>query len=504
MDSSRDSEVEKLKEEVALLKQQLALLTRMLHGSKSEKGIPDHPDQPDLFEDADFGVAHDEKSDDDDEGDSRVKKRTRIKAVRKPRIPDHLPVRETVLEPEQVKANPDAWIRIGEEHTDRIAFKPGSFFVKRLTRPKYVRKDKAVDEPVPPIIAPLPAQLVDRGVLDASFLAHIVVSKYSDHLPLTRQAKINLERYSVDVSKQTMANGVRTVAEWLRPVVDQMSRTQFGNGYTQIDETPISYLAPGKGKTAQGYLWTVHVPGGDTVYHWYPGRGAECLNEIVPENYGGTIQCDGYSAYPAFQKTRKAVVLGGCFAHVRRKFWEALEQRQDVTFNRWIVGQIQLLYEIEEKLRDSKAGPEKRAVVRQFESRPIIKRLRRALELVEKKRRYLPQSLTGKAISYALNQWDTVVRWIEDGRMEIDNNLVENKIRPTKLGAKNWLFIGANEAGWRSAVIYSIITSCRNHGIEPFEYLSDVLDRLPSMTTDQIKDITPSAWAAQKRDGSAA
>jgi transposase len=493
---NKDKKIKELEQQVAQLSQQLEFLTRQIFGKRSEKGIPDHPDQLDLFADKETESSQESDGDESQGSDEPVepKPKRKSKRPRKPRLPKDLPIEETVIDPDEVTANPGEWIRIGEEETDRLGFDPPRFYIKRITRPKYVPKGNGTDESVAPVIAALPPQLIERGLSEASFAAHIVISKYGDHQPLDRQSKINLERYKVDISKQTMCNTVGAVADWLRLIVAEMSRQMFDSGYVQIDETPIKYLKPGAGKTAQGYFWTVHAPGGDTVYHWKSGRAAECLKEIVPASFRGIIQCDGYAAYPNLQKNRKGVELCACLAHIRRKFWEAAEAGQDGQFNRWIMRQIQLLYRVEHRLREAKASASLRHTVRQSESRMIFNRIEQALKRMTLLRRFLPKSPTGKALSYALNHWSLLNTWLNDGRVEIDNNLVENKIRPTKLGAKNWLFIGAETAGWRSAVIYSIITSCRNHGIEPYSYLVDVLRRLPSMTTSQISEVTPKNW----------
>lgn len=219
----------------------------------------------------------------------------------------------------------------------------------------------------------------------------------------------------------------------------------------------------------------------------------------MPHDFRGKIQCDAYGAYRTYAGRRGNIDLVGCWAHARRKFHEALLQGEAPRRTAWILHQIGMLYGIESELRGSRAGPRLREAIRQSQSRPIILRLEKALVLFRKSRLHLPQSLLGKAVAYALGQWKLLTRWLEDGRVEIDNNLCENAIRPTAIGRKNWLFIGEKEAGWRSAVIYSIITSCRSRGLDPYAYLRDVLQRLPSMTSHQIREITPAAWAKAAR-----
>ena len=487
----------KLREENALLRQKLDYVIRQLYGSKSEKL---DTDQLDLFGDLD-SLGKDEASDasDDEAAEALMpaarNSRRKSGKERKPRLPENLPVEEVVLEPEPVKACPEAWRRIGEEVSEELDYEPGRFLCRRTVRPKYVR---VADNEAGPIVAALPEKLLERGMLAPGLLAHIVISKYADHLPLYRQEQIYLQRHEVGLSRQTMANGVALVAEWLKPVVEAIRAEQFDGDYVQFDETPVDYLAPGTGKTGQGYLWTCHRPGGDTVYDWHPGRGHQCLENIVPGDFRGTIQCDAYGAYPTFARKREGIELAGCWAHARRKFHEALMQGEAKVRAAWILRQIGHLYDIERELRESRAGPRLREAVRQCRSRPLLDRLHRTFLRLQQSRVHLPKSLLGKALAYALGQWPLLKVFVGNGRVEIDNNLCENAIRPTAVGKKNWLFIGAKDVGWRSAVIYSVITSCRNRGIDPHEYIRDVLTRLPNMTNHQIPDITPAKWAEEK------
>lgn len=229
-------------------------------------------------------------------------------------------------------------------------------------------------------------------------------------------------------------------------------------------------------------------------FRWETSRAAACLDNIIPVNFTGTVQCDGYSAYRAFAVNRKGtVVLAGCWAHVRRKFFEALEYSPRTAA--WIMRQLQHLYAVESRLRERKAGPQLRQAVRAHQSRPIVNRLERVLLRLKSKGKHLPQSLLGTAIDYALGQWSSLQVYLKDSRVEIDNNLVENAIRPTAIGKKNWLFVGEADAGERSAILYTIIESCRRREIDPYAYLRDVLTRLPKMTNRQIPEVIPSAWS---------
>jgi hypothetical protein len=244
-----------------------------------------------------------------------------------------------------------------------------------------------------------------------------------------------------------------------------------------------------KGKSQQGYLWTYSRPGGDVLFEWRVSRSRAGPEEFL-KNFRGKLQTDGYSAYESLAKARGDLTLIGCWAHARRGFHEALAETKLAA---WFVYQIGLLYAVENKLRELKAGPELRQAMRAWQSQPVLTRLHRAMELV--RRRTLPQGLLGQAIDYTLKRWSALMRFVEDGTLEIDNNLIENSIRPSALGKKNFLFIGHPEAGERSAVIYTLLGSCRRHGVNPFDYLKDLFTRLPGAKIGKIKDFTPMAWA---------
>lgn len=486
---ARNADLEK---ENALLRQKIDLLVRKLFGTSSEKLDPAQL----------MLLLQDVEQSPGKAPEPVVMEAPRRSTVpsppstkRTPRLPEHLPVIEEVIDPAPVKAHPEVWRRIGEEVSERLDYEPARFLRRRIVRPKYVRRG-AID--VVPLVAPLPDSLLERSLVTPGLLAQIVVAKYCDHLPLYRQESIYWTRHQVWLPRQTMAEWVALAAEWLTPIYHQIRADVLGCGYVQVDETPIRYLAPGHGRTKLGYLWTCSDPRGDVIFHWETSRAATCLEKIIPVNFCGTLQCDGYEAYDCFARRRgDQIVLAGCLAHVRRKFCEALEQSPKVAG--WILRHLQHLYALESQLRQSRAGPKLRAAERERTSRPVLKRLHRALLRLKLKRRFLPRSLMGRAIDYALAQWLALLVFLGDGRLEIDNNHVENAIRPTAVGKKNWLFVGEAAAGDRGAIIYTVIESCRRRGIDPFAYLREVFTRLPSMTNRQVKDITPQAWAKRSQ-----
>ena len=421
-------------------------------------------------------------------------KPAKTRPAREARVPEHLPTLEEIIDPEEVKSAPQDWRCMGEEVTEQLDYEPAKFLRRRLIRRKYV---KLAEPHQAPVIAPLNT-LQERSIAAPGLLAAIIVNKYCDHLPLYRQEQIYRSRHGLDIPRQSMARWVGLAAYWLRPVYEQIRASVIEGGYVQVDETPIEYLSPGHGTTKQGYLWTCNRPGGDVFFTWATSRSASNLDNILPVDFQGTVQCDGYQAYGAHARTHPGIKLAACWAHVRRKFFEAKESAPVEAA--WILLQLAHLYHIEAKLRESRAGPQLRQATRSAESRPIIARLYQALSKLKTLGRHLPQSGMGKAISYALHLWPQLTVYLEDGRVEIDNNLVENAIRPTAIGKKNWLFIGEAGVGQRSAILYTVIESCRSRGLDPWTYLREVLTRLPHMTNKQVKDATPEAWQKAQRE----
>jgi transposase len=402
-----------------------------------------------------------------------------------------LPKQQVVLVPDEVQANPEAYRLVDQEITRQLDYQPPSYVCREIIRERYAR----IDQPHrPPVIAPLPTML-ERSKAGPGLLASIATGKYCDHQPLYRQQQIAKWRHGIELSRQDMSRWMGLVAEWLRPIYQIILGGMWGDGYAQIDETVIKYLDPGSGRAQHGYFWAVKRPGGDAVFHWDISRAASVLQKIVPADFGGTIQSDNYTAYPSFAKRHgKPITLAGCWAHVRRQFFEASqtgERRADAAL---IIKLIANLYEIEARLRARRASAKLRAVTRQAESRPITERIGRILRHWKSKRRHLPSGVMSKAINYTLGAWEALSVFIEDGRIEIDNNPVENAIRPTAVGKKNWLFIGDAEAGERSAIVFTVIEACRRRGINPFDYLRDVFTRMPLMAAADYPSLTPDEW----------
>jgi transposase len=374
---------------------------------------------------------------------------------------------------------------IGCEQSERFEYVPAKVVRHEIVRPKLACPcgQGTVS------IAALPPSVVAQGQPGPGLVAQVILSKHDDHLPLYRQQQ-QFERLGVNFPRQTLCDWVEAGARWLQPVVREMKRELLAGDYLQVDETPVRVMDPEvKGKCATGYLWVAGRPDADVIFEFHPGRGKEYAQALVG-NFKGYLQRDGYGVYGALVRERPGLIPVGCWAHARRKFVEALDERPEPAGQ--IVTELRKLYLIERRARDEALLPEQRLQVRTEVSAPILAALKPRLEALRPG--CLPQSPLGKAIQYALAEWEPLQRFLQDGRLEIDNNLTENAIRPSAVGKKNWLFIGHPEAGWRSAVIYSVIVSCRRRRIDPWSYLRDVLTRLPGMKQSEVPSLLPRCW----------
>lgn len=476
-----------LEQEVAMLRAQIALLTRKLFGT----GQSERVDRDQML----LALAELEKL----AAQAEAPKPQHVSYARQTpkarRDPAEafakLPVHETIVTvPAEVQAEPEACEQIGEERTFEVDVVPPKLFKREFVRPKYRRKDDATR---PPLVARAPARPVAGGYASAGLVAWVVTAKYLDHQPLFRQEQM-FKRWGAEIPRQTMAEWIAQAANWCEPVYKLMREKLLRGDYIQVDETPIRYHDPTvkKGKTEQGYFWSLSAPGGDVVFQWQKTRKHSCLSELIGTDYRGLLQADGYEAYPAYARARDGVEWLACWAHARRKFHEALEESsQRAGFVLRLIGS---LYADERHWDQTSAkGPSLRSALRIGAWTDRLRLLRRvALRLREK---VLPKSRLGLACQYLLNQWDALTAHLKHGQTRIDNNAAENTIRPTKLGMKNWLFIGHPDVGQRSAILYSLVISCKRHSKDPLAYLRDVLSRLPSMTNqDNLEPLLPCNW----------
>ena len=383
----------------------------------------------------------------------------------------NLPVMDkVVIVPDEVKANPDAFECIGEEVTFEVDVTPPCFYRRMMVYPKYLRKGYRDEAP---LLAPSPARPV-AGIASIGLLSFITVSKYLDHLPLARQCRI-YERGGVKFSRKSMVRWVEVVADWLKPVYNHMRRELLEGDYIQADETPIRYCDrdKGMGKSRQGFLCAATRPGDNVLFAWATSRSGEAITEMI-RDYQGLVQCDAYAGYGKFARLNGRIELVGCMAHIRRKFKEGLDE--DPLRAGLALRLIGRLYHYERQWREANLGAKLVGVRRASQSKMTFALLGKVIGKIAD--RVLPESNLGKACRYALNQWELMGRYLEHGQVQIDNNCVENAIRPSALGKKNWLFVGHPEAGDRPAVLYSILISCQRFGHDPLTYMKDVLQRL--------------------------
>jgi transposase len=374
--------------------------------------------------------------------------------------------------------------RIGEEVTEETDLIPAKLIRRRTVRPKYACRCGEAGV----VIAPLPPRLMPQSKLGLGLAVHLLLARYDDHLAFYTLERIFRERHAVEIPRQQMVQWVEHIAGWLEPVYDAMWQEMKATGYMQIDETPVKVLDPEvKGKAAQGYLWFYAVPRGDVILEFSRSRGQQVPRQRL-EGFAGTIQTDAYEVYQALERKDAALERIGCLAHSRRLFYQALKESLGEAV--WFIRQMRQLYRLEDQIRP--LDPAERYRIRQEQAPETWEAMKQHAEALEPK--LLPKSTLGKAVNYFLNEYHALAGYLQDGRFEIDNNLIENDIRPTAVGRKRWLFIGHPEAGWRSAVIYSILISCRRRGLNPQDYLTDVLARLPSAKITQIRELLPAHW----------
>lgn len=475
---------------------ELAELKRQLFGEKSEKLTPEEEAQlaevaADLEEQAQRDppasedVLEDPADSASDQGSAQDPPRR--KRRRRHPLPEHLERETVVLEPEGLASCPHCGGTpgcIGEEVTEELEYVPAKVVVRRILRRKYACRCGCGGVRV----APLPPRLLPQSRLGLALAVYLLLARFDDHIAYYTLERIFRERYRVELPRQQMVQWVEQIACLLQPLVRLMFEQMKQGGYLQVDETPVKVMDPElKGKCARGYLWFYAVPDGDVYLDFQGTRGRDAPHAQLA-GFAGTIQTDAYEVYDSLKKVLKDLVRIGCAAHSRRKFHRALKDGDRRAI--WFIAQFRQLYRVE---RETQAlSVEERHQRRQQEAAPIWARLQERAQSLQPQ--LLPQSRLGKAVSYLINEYQALIGYLAAGHYRIDNNLVENSIRVPAVGRRRWLFIGHPDAGWRSAVIYSLIVSCRRRGINPQEYLTDVLRRLPAMNITQIAELLPANW----------
>ena len=465
------------KAQVSVLKYELAELKRMIFGVKSERFIAPVPNQPTLFELPEAEVIEKPK---EEITYTRNKSKVKNHPLRL-ELPAHLPRKREVIEPEEL---PEGAKKIGETITEVLEYTPSNIFVRQIIRPKYVVSQD--DEKTQIVTAALPSLPIPKGNAGASLLAHILISKFVDHLPFYRQAQI-FKRQQLTISESTIGGWFNASCRLLEPLYETLKNKMLSTDYLMADETPIPVQTRDKpGATHKGYHWVYYDPGNKLVlFDYQKTRGREGPDELL-KNFVGFLQTDAYTAYNNL-RNRANIIQMACMAHARRKFEHALNNDPALATEALVM--FGKLYEIERDAREQNLSHDDIKALRQEKSLPVLQQMEAWLK--EKLNLVLPKSAIGQAISYTLTLWPRLTRYIEQGRFNIDNNLTENSIRPVALGRKNYMFAGSHDAAQHAAIVYSLLATCKINNVEPFEWLSKTLSQISDHPANQLHKLLP-------------
>ncbi len=462
--------------EVAYFKEELGKLKRLIFGSKRERHVLNqNPNQLTL----DLGLPELTEVEEETEKITYTRKKVKKKIGHgRNELPGHLTRHDIIIEPEE---DTEGLLKIGEEITEELEYEPGKLFVNRYIRPKYADKE---NETV--IIGSMPFRPIEKGIAGPGLLAQISISKFVDHLPLYRQLQ-QFKRQGVEIASSTIGDWVKGTYELLLPLYEKHKEEILKAKYLMIDETLIKVKDnQKKGSHHQGYYWVYYDPVNKRVFFDYrEGRNREGPNQVL-KNFKGYIQTDGYAGYNEVS-ARKDIVSIACMAHARRKFVDA--KPHDKKRANEILELIRQLYMIERFARTARMDFNERHSLRQEHAKPLLSKIK--TWLTEQIQQVLPSSSMGKAIQYMLGQWLRLEKYITNGMVEIDNNLVENAIRPVALGRKNYLFAGSHDGARRAALIYSLVATAKIQGVEPFKYLKEVIQKISDYPQKQIANLLP-------------
>ena len=460
------------------LRHELTWLKRQLFGQKTERFIPADDGQALLPL---FGA---ENAPPPKQTETITYERSVPKKEDKPGhgrniLPAHLPREQMVIEPE---GDLTGLVKIGEETTEELEYKPGRLYVKQYIRPKYAKPDGSGTV----VTGLLPFRPIDKGLPGPGLLAHVLVSHCIDHLPLYRLEQI-FKREDVAIPRSTLCGWLEGCYDLLLPLYLMLCDRVLAADYLQADETPVQvldHLIPGK--TSRGYFFAYHGPVHRiVVFDYRDGRSRTGPEEFLRE-FEGFVQTDEYSGYDRLTSWPQITGMG-CWAHVRRKFFEAKDSDPEPAET--ALAFIKTLYAVEEDARERKLIPSERRALRQGKSVPILKTIKTWLdEAIQSP--YLKNPVR-KAVAYTLNCWKRLEIYTSDGRLEIDNNLIENAIRPIALGRKNWLFRGSDAGAKRVALVYSLAGTCKLNNIEPEEYFRTTIERISGYPVNKLADLLP-------------
>lgn len=463
-----------LSQERDYLKAQVEMLKRMQFGQKRER-FEGAPNQTELPFEVEPVVAEQQQ----EEVKQKIKyTRKRPNHKGRAKLPEHLPVEEIEIYPE---GNLSEMVCIGKEITEELECEPAKFYIKRYIRYKYAAKNGDGVR-----IAELPERVIDKGIPGAGLLAMILTGKYMDHLPLYRQKQI-FARENIQIASSTIEGWTKEALIKLEPLYDQLVFDTKAKGYLQVDESPIKVLdSDKKGAAHQGYYWVYHAPLDKTVlFDYNPSRASHAPKSML-DSFRGYLQTDGYAVYDKYGKKKEVTHLA-CWAHARREFEKALDNDRPRAEKALLM--IQKLYKIERRAKEDQLSADRIKELRLEEALPVINEMGKWI--FQEIKNTLPKSQIGKAMAYAYARWDALSAYLNDGNLQIDNNLIENAIRPVALGRKNYLFAGSHEAARRSAMIYSFFAICKKHEVNPYQWLKHTLLNIASINHKNIKDLYP-------------
>ena len=460
--------------EILYLKNEIASLRKMIYGAKREKFKSNQTlIHPSLFDDLISEAASTENSTTPPQSSS-VTSQENAKAKQKKKLgrntfPAHIPREETLIEPSDIDTSKMECI--GQDITELLAYVPGQLKVKKIIRPRYANKSQ---EQSPIHQAPIPDRLIPKGTVDESLIAHLMVEKICYHTPIHRLHKKIKQGGIHFLQDKTLHSWLHRGAEALMPLWHMLKQACLDTGYIQADESGFKVLNKNKvGSSHRGQMWVIYQPKLKICYFQYdPSRSQQAAQALIPSSFKGTIQSDGYQAYEYLKKTNPCDLIY-CMAHGRRKFIIAQEAGYELAH--YYLQEAQKLYNIERQAREHKLNPQDRQALRQTLAVPILQRLHEWLKQKADDPKVLPGSPLGKAINYNLKRWKGLMAYAYDGRLEIDNNLIENQIRPLALGRKNYLFAKTNDTAQNLAVLYSIIGSAKMHDLQVEPYIEWLL-----------------------------
>lgn len=401
------------------------------------------------------------------------------------KLPEHLRREVILLKPE---GDVSGLRRMGEDITEILDYIPAELYVKQYIRPKYAAPQNEGGSTV--LMAALPGRLLEKCMAGEGLLAQMIVDKYLDHLPIHRQLQ-RYQRMGVTIAQSTSNDWFRMVLNHLHALYEAHKRITLATSYLGADETPIKVLDEDKkGTTHRGFYWIYHNSEQKLVlFDYRPGRGREGPDDIL-KDFQGYLQTDGYSAYEDFDR-RSGITLLHCMAHARRKFHEALQNDQPRAA--YALGLFQQLYAIERRIKEEDLQGDAVVQLRQQKAVPILQTLKTWM-VEEYPKLVVKKSPIAQAMAYFLPRWEKLCIYTKDARLNIDNNFVENAIRPVAIGRKNYLFAGSHEAAQRAAMIYSLLATCKLHNINPYYWLRDVLENMHRYTAKNIEGLLPQNW----------